>query len=152
MAKSRTDAQSRVFREGARILSEAEAVRFQENVRRSRDEMLTSFFDLDSPDSAQRMAAADAIIATKGWVTEELFWRERSLAGSKDAAFRVQMDSLQSYRTRLAGMYLRIADTSDNMSLVDTLASLTGRIDKCEQRLARQKTGHQNGFTVGDGA
>ena len=135
----------KVFRDGARILSEREAVRFQQSVRRSRDVMLSAFLGLHTPDTMQLTAVADAIIATKGWVTEELFWRERSLAISTDAASHALLDSLQDDRTRLAGMYLRVVDSSDNKALIDTLTVLTNRISRREQRLARTSAAYSSG-------
>jgi CHAT domain-containing protein/tetratricopeptide (TPR) repeat protein len=140
MASAAFERRLRVFRNGARMLSELEAVRFQQSVLKSRDLMISSYVHCANQDSSRQRFVTDAIIATKGWVVDDLFWREHILDATADANLKVLMDTLQQFRTYLTKIYTSLDNTNQSTTDAQSLQVASKQVERVEQFIARRSS------------
>ena len=137
------------FTNGARMLSRNEAVRFQRQVLRARDLMINGLFSESAPPTEHLASAASAIVATKGWITDELCQRENQIRHSTDTVVLLLADSLQSERSRLSTLYVQLDGPLSTTGSGDSIRLVSERIESLEKSIALRNARYNTSGRVG---
>jgi CHAT domain-containing protein len=100
-------------------------------MRRSTDNLLSCYLDLDSPEPASGIRVADAVISTKGQVSDAIFERQKSLVSETDSSTIGLAHRLKLTKHQLAELYVRgtVGDPADFRKRADSLTTVTKELD-----------------------
>ncbi len=125
------------------VLSERDALRYAQCVRRSVDNYLTCYSELANPDSATINDAVEVIFSGKGQVSDEMFWRQRALAEETDSATVALAESLRITKFRLSQLFVQ--GPAENLEdYRQTVTSLGKLANEREADLSRRSAGFRN--------
>ena len=89
------------FTQGAWVMSERDALKFETALHETRDLVLSVYFDAHAQKGAIPAEVADAILATKGAVPDIAFAREAGRRARSDRASLATQDTLSALKARL---------------------------------------------------
>jgi tetratricopeptide (TPR) repeat protein/CHAT domain-containing protein len=121
----------KVFSENASVLPEKDALEYAQSLRRSLSTAITCFFEAGALDSQAAGAVADAILASKGEVSDQIFERQSMVVEKNDSVATRLYKQLNSAKFQISKLYVEgpRGDISTYSSMADSLVLLAGGLE-----------------------
>ncbi|HWO56268.1 MAG TPA: CHAT domain-containing tetratricopeptide repeat protein [bacterium] len=134
LAAAALDLRLRLLDEGGRVLSEHQALRFEQAMHRTRDVLLSACLTA----GALTDSTTGLLLAAKGAVSNRIFERERDTRRASAPEMVALRDSLHYARHRLATLYLRGPGTLAAAEYTALVDSVHHAKEDLEDRLTRR--------------
>jgi CHAT domain-containing protein/tetratricopeptide (TPR) repeat protein len=119
------------------ILTESDALQFDQHVLSSLDNYLSCYLDLDLPGKSHTRECADMIASAKGLVLDRYIDRQKNLLSTEDALTVNLLDSLRDLRQEFVNTFTRLVPVP-HRSLSTRMDSLRKEISRLEESLTSQ--------------
>ncbi|MDH4033366.1 MAG: CHAT domain-containing protein, partial [candidate division Zixibacteria bacterium] len=115
------------FTENSSALSEPDALVYSDLMRRSTDNLLSCYLDIEASTPTTEVRVADAVISTKGQVSDAIFERQKNLVTETDSATIDLALKLKQSKHQLAELYVRgtVGDPAGFRLRTDSLTTAT---------------------------
>lgn len=130
------------FQVGSAVMSEKDALTYSQFMRKSANNLLSAYFDLNSDDEELDYTAADVMFSTKGQASEAIFVRAREMIMLDQLG--ALADSLRYARTLLSKLYVEGTAEEDPLVHRERLDRASQDKERLESTLARNSTGFRN--------
>ncbi len=137
LAKRAVATRRQYFRENAGFLSEEDAIQLCEWLRISTSNLLTCYFRMTPDQRRHAQGIADAILATKGEVSDGVFARHRSLADEGDSTLLALAKACQQARKEQSELLVSGPADQPPERFGAQLDSVSRAVERLESDLAR---------------
>jgi CHAT domain-containing protein/tetratricopeptide (TPR) repeat protein len=142
MGKRAFEIRKKNFRIGSAVMSEKDALTYSQFMRKSANNLLSTYFDLGLDDEDLDYTAADVMFSTKGQASEAIFVRAREMIMLDQLG--ALADSLRYARTLLSKLYVEGTAEEDPVIYKERLDRASQDKERLESTLARNSTGFRN--------
>jgi len=142
MGKRAFEIRKKNFRIGSAVMSEKDALTYSQFMRKSANNLLSAYFDLNLDDEELDYTAADVMFSTKGQASEAIFIRAREMIMLDQLG--ALADSLRYSRTLLSKLYVEATTEEDPLIYREKLDRASHDKERLESTLARNSTGFRN--------
>jgi len=130
------------LRRNGRVLSESDALNYSNLHRDAVSRYLSFYLEAESPTPAQGRDVVEAVLRSKGQVSDEIFDRQRVIVSEPDEEIKALAARLEQHKQETSEVFMMAGDIEPELyrSVMD---SMTNLIEQEESELAQRSTSYR---------
>jgi CHAT domain-containing protein/Tfp pilus assembly protein PilF len=130
------------LRRNGRVLSESDALNYSDLHRHSVSRYLSFYLDAESATLEQRRDVVEAILRSKGQVSDEIFDRQRVIVSEPDEGIRALAQRLEQHKQETSEVFMMAGDIEPELYRA-VMDSMTHLIAQEESELAQKSASYR---------